>query len=168
MERRQIPAIVREQYASVKQYSDNLRKNIDGGTGLVLCGPVGVMKTSMAVAILQESLRQDLGGFFVTMASMLDNIFTLKGDERDEYERKLRNTGVLLLDDLGAEHHEGWVKTKIDAIISERYNRMKPVIITTNLLPEELKNTYADRIIDRLRSTAKMITFRGDSLRETA
>lgn len=168
LEQRRIPAIVKEQYTVVKQYSENLRDNIHNGIGLILCGPVGVMKTSLAVAVLQEALRQDLGGLFVTMASMLDNIFSFKGEDRLEYEYKLRNAGILVLDDLGAEHHEGWVKTKIDAIVSERYNRMKPIIVTTNLLPDELKNTYAERVIDRLRSTAKMIAFRGASLRETA
>jgi DNA replication protein DnaC len=129
------------------------------------------MKTTFAVAIIQEWIKLGYGGLFVPMASLLDNIFTLKAKNVEEwasYENKIRKTGLLILDDLGAEHTEGWVLTKVDAIISERYNRCGPIIITTNLSAEQLKKTYAERIVDRLRSTSKTITFSGKSLRGKA
>ena len=84
------------------------------------------------------------------------------------FERKLKNTSLLILDDLGAEYQKGWVSTKIDAIISERYNRCRPTIITTNLSLAQMKETYAERIIDRLRSTCLNLTFCGESLRKKA
>ena len=106
---------------------------------------------------------------FLTMPSLLDTLFTLKDTNREEWARfedRLRNVGILLLDDLGAEHSEGWVHTKIDAIVSERYNRMKPIIITSNLTSERLAKTYAARIFDRIRQTSEVIRFTGDSLRK--
>ncbi|MEN6566361.1 MAG: hypothetical protein ABFC57_08665 [Veillonellales bacterium] len=95
----------------------------------------------------------------------------MKERNREEwiaYEDKVRTTGILVLDDLGAEYHQEWVLSKVDAIISERYNRMRPVIITTNLSDKALTGKYAERIIDRLRSTAKVIKFTGKSLRTDA
>lgn len=171
IEQRGVPIQVRSEFAEVKAYAGNLKDNIRNGIGLILKGPVGTMKTSMAVAVLQKSLTEGFGGLFVPMASLLDNIFTLKAKSVEEwanYEQRIRETGLLVLDDLGAEHTEGWVKTKVDAIITERYNRQLPIIVTTNLGNKELNNTYAARVLDRLRSTAKMVAFRGESLRETA
>jgi DNA replication protein DnaC len=69
---------------------------------------------------------------------------------------------------MGAEHTEGWVLTKVDAIISERWNRCRSIIITTNLSNEQLKKTYAERVIDRLRNTMQVIKFDGGSLRKPA
>jgi len=100
--------------------------------------------------------------------SMLDNIFTLKAQGLDKwakFEQQIRETPLLVLDDLGAEHTEGWVLTKVDAIIAERYNRCRSVIVTTNLSAEQLRGVYAERVIDRLRSTLKVVNFSGQSLR---
>ena len=163
-----IPGQVAQEYKTVKRYADNIASNVKNGYGLAMLGPVGVMKTSMAVAVIQAGLKQGIGGMFITMPSLLDTIFTLKGTNKEElamFEHRLRNVGILLLDDLGAEYTEGWVHTKIDAIVSERYNRMKPILITSNLLPEELGKTYSARIFDRIKSTTTVILFEGKSLR---
>jgi DNA replication protein DnaC len=171
IEHRGIHTQFAEQYEQIIDYCNNLSDNVNNGIGLILKGPVGTMKTTFAVAIIQEWIKLGYGGLFVPMASLLDNIFTLKAKNVEEwasYENKIRKTGLLILDDLGAEHTEGWVLTKVDAIISERYNRCGPIIITTNLSAEQLKKTYAERIVDRLRSTSKTITFSGKSLRGKA
>ncbi|QDR80214.1 IstB-like ATP binding protein [Sporomusa termitida] len=162
---------VQSQYAQVKQYIANMQENRESGIGMVLKGPVGTMKTSMAVAVLVEHLKAGHSGLFVPMVSMLDNIFTMKARNKEEwlaYEERIRNTGLLVLDDLGAEYHQEWVLSKVDAIISERYNRMQPIIITTNLSADELKGKYAERVYDRLKGTSKVINFSGKSLRESA
>lgn len=58
--------------------------------------------------------------------------------------------------------------TKVDAIFSERYNRQRSTIVTTNLCGADMKNRYADRIIDRLRSTTRVVTCNtSESLRES-
>ena len=66
---------------------------------------------------------------------------------------------MLVLDDLGAEWGSSYVTGKIDAIFAERYNRKRSTIVTTNLAGQAMQSRYPDRIIDRLRETAKIITF---------
>jgi len=169
MDARVVPAQVACEYQSVKDYAASFNNHMNEGIGLLLKGPVGTMKTSMAVAALQYAMKNGRSGMFITMPSLLDTIFSLKDQNKEEwsnFENRLRNVDMLLLDDLGAEHTEGWVLTKVDAIISERYNRMKPLIITTNLTGDKLKSTYAARVIDRIRSTSIEITFAGASLRQ--
>lgn len=170
IERQGIPPIIRRNYEQVKYYADNLKDNVKAGIGLVLRGQIGTMKTTLAVAVLQAAVDSGMSGFFITMPSLLDTIFTLKERSPEEwvrFEGKLRTTPLLVIDDLGAEYQTGWVLNKVDAIISERYNRCLPMIITTNLTGEQMRTTYADRVIDRLRSTCQIVTFDGKSLRET-
>ena len=89
-------------------------------------------------------------------------IFSAKAvssEEWNRFETKLRQVPLLVLDDLGAEWPGGWGMTKVDAIFSERYNRQRSTIVTTNLGGADMRNRYADRIIDRLRATNRVITF---------
>lgn len=164
-----VPSQAADAYRRSMAYTNRLAQNIDDGIGIAFLGPVGTMKTSLAVAVLQAGLKAGTSGMFVTMPSLLDTLFTLKDTNREEwanYERRLRTVGILLLDDLGAERSEGWVLNKVDAIVSERYNRMKPIIITSNLTTFEFKKTYAARIFDRISNTSEVIKLEGASLRQ--
>jgi len=172
IEKRGIPNGVKEPYARVKKYADNLKENAKEGRGLILKGPVGTMKTTLAIAVLDKWIfEHQLSGLFITMSSLLDQIFTLKAHgskEWADFEEKLKTVNILVMDDLGREHHEGWVLTKLDAIINERYMRQKPIIATTNLSVNELRNRYAEHIMDRLRETSEVVNFTGKSLRKPA
>jgi DNA replication protein DnaC len=117
----------------------------------------------MAIAILRQWLDTGHYGLIVPMCSLMDNLYTLRSTNREEwakYEFRLRSTPLLILDDLGGEETDkSWVSAKVDSIITERYNKMLPVIITTNLTQEELTGTYSGRVIDRLRNTSAYLTF---------
>lgn len=65
----------------------------------------------------------------------------------------------------GENTDQSWVLAKVDSIITERYNKMLPIIVTTNLSKEELMGTYSGRIVDRLRNTSKYLAFHGASQR---
>lgn len=166
-----IPPVALKNYEVVKQYATNLDHHLRNGTGLILRGQVGTMKTTLAAAVLHTLIHSGRSGFFITMPSLLDTIFTMKERNIEEwlnFEKKVRETPLLILDDLGAEYANGWLLNKVDAIISERYNRCRPIIITTNLSSDQLRSTYAERLIDRMRSTCSIVTFSGQSMRPTA
>jgi len=161
---------LRKNYGIVKSYAASLDENIANGMGILLSGNYGTMKSTMAVAVLRYQLERGKAGLFVPMCSLIDNLFTMQKLNKEEwakYEFKIRNTPMLVLDDLGSENtDQGWILAKVDSIITERYNKMRPIIITTNLSKADLKGTYSGRLFDRLRSTSKCIVFRGESQRE--
>ncbi len=61
---------------------------------------------------------------------------------------------ILILDDLGVEpvaiKHFGTEWRLAERIISMRYDRMRPTIITTNLTPMEIEERYGSRMFDRM------------------
>ena len=109
------------------------------------------------------------GGMMISMPNLLDNMLTLsKGDNVAfmDYERKLRNIPLLLLDDFGAEYSKSeWVSAKVESIIIDRYNRMKPIVLTTNYSDSWTKDHYSQRIYDRLRGEYEEAIFKGASHR---
>ena len=162
IEARGIPRELRQPVAVVREYAEKLPSHLAAGEGLVLRGPVGTLKTTLAVAVLQYCLQLGERALFLTMPSLIDSIFSAKAVSPEDwlrFESRLRQVPLLVLDDLGAEWGSSYVTSKIDAIFSERYNRKKSTIVTTNLAGQALRSRYPDRIIDRLRETTQIITF---------
>lgn len=160
---------IKENAQMILNYANNIEKYVANGEGLILSGSYGTMKTTLAICVLRKYIEQGGRGLFVSMCSMMDSLYSMKArsiDEWTNYENRLRNTSLLVIDDLGSEDVSApWVLSKVNSIITERYNRKKSIIVTTNLTKEELAKTYAGRIIDRLRSTNYYISFNGKTKR---
>ena len=166
IDQRGVPQQCRKQWHDVKEYIYRLSKYVQSGTGLMLVGPVGTMKTTMAIAVLREYVDAHGAGYFIPMVSLLDNLSQSRERHDNSLEIRIRQTPLLVLDDLGAEYDHTWVQAKVDAIITERYNRLRATIVTSNLSAKDIRDRYQLRIFDRLRATNKLIAFRGTSLRE--
>lgn len=158
-----------EAYRIVNTYRKNLEENLNTGKGLILRGPAGTGKTSLGVCLLKEALKIGKWCLMISMPNLLDNMLTLsKGDSVAfmSYEQKLRNVPLLLLDDFGAEYSKSeWVAAKVESIIIDRYNRMRPIILTTNYSDSWTKDNYSQRIYDRLRGEYQEAVFMGASHR---
>lgn len=156
-------------YKVVREYADNLKSNIETGKGLILRGPAGTGKTSLAVSLLKEVIALGKTCMMISLPNLLDTMLTLsKGDSVAfmDYEKKLRNIPLLLLDDFGAEYSKSdWVAAKVDSIIIDRYNNMKSIILTTNFSGDWTKKHYSQRIYDRLRGEYAEAIFYGASHR---
>ena len=104
------------------------------------------------------------------MISLLDTLLFLSKGPAEHYlkfESKIRNCPLLVLDDFGAEYDNKWVGNKVDAIISDRVERGRATIITTNLNVKQIKDGYDSRIYDRLKSTSFLLQFKGKSKRNS-
>jgi DNA replication protein dnaC len=163
--KRGIPDQTKSPFYVISQYIDNLPRMLNCGQGLLLRGDVGTMKTTLAVAIMYEVL--ELGGtaYFISMANLMDSLYSVSQEDRQNLENKLKNVDLLVLDDLGLEYDKGWVSVKIRALINYRFDNQKSVIITTNL-GSDIKNLYLKGMLDRIEASSMIVDFRGDSLRE--
>ena len=74
-----------------------------------------------------------------------------------------------ILDDLGMEHSSEFAMTQLFNIVDGRYRTGKPLIVTTNLTLQELKNPpdlAHRRIYDRLLEMCTPLRINGQNVRE--
>lgn len=135
--------------------------------GLLLCGDVGRGKTHAAAAVVNALIEN---GFRCRMTSFPK----IEEDLRDkqinvrEYREKLNHCKLLVIDDLSAERSTSYMDEFVYKIINDRYNSRLPLILTTNISLEEIKNpkTMANkRIFSRLLEMCHPVNVEGRDIR---
>ncbi|MBI3977875.1 MAG: ATP-binding protein [Chloroflexi bacterium] len=121
---------------------------------LVFMGISGCGKTHLAAAIANARIDQGEPAFFAIVPDLLDYLRQTYQPESpvsyDELFEEVRNTPLLILDDLGTQHNTPWAKEKLFQILNHRFNARLPTVLTTNCALDELD----DRIRSRLTDTA--------------
>jgi len=72
---------------------------------------------------------------------------------------------LLVLDDLGAEKVTDWVQDVLFRIVDGRYRAVRPILVTTNLAPNDLPRTIGERITDRLLEITVPVEIKATSYR---
>lgn len=139
----------------VRRWVEGLRENLDEGRGIWLMGDTGTGKTTLAMLISKEALRQGHTVAIYSMPKLLSRIRATFGAEQGEdsyveFFERLCEVDLLHIDDLGAEKQTEWVLEQLYALINERYERQKSVVVTTNLTQEELETQIGPRTVSRL------------------
>ena len=152
---------------AMKRYCENFKEFKESGRGLLLYGNVGTGKTYAAAAIANELIES---GFNVLMTNFSKIINKLQStfDGREEYLNRLNDFDLLIIDDLAAERQTEYMQENIYNVIDSRYRSNKPLIITTNLTIDELKNPdniSKARTFDRIIEKCYPVEFKGVSQR---
>lgn len=128
------PGIMR----AMKIYVDNFPELSRQGKGLLLYGDVGTGKTFAAACVANALID---AGYSCLMTNFSRVLNTLWGTEqKQDYIDKLNSFRLLILDDLGAERRSEYSQEQVFNIIDARYRAKLPLIITTNLDMDEIKN----------------------------
>ena len=134
------------------------RGNLSWGNLLILAGPTGVGKTHLALAIAWEWFDDGFRVLFTRVDDLLDRL--RRGYDDSSYHQTLdfiRCCGLLVLDDLGAEHAKEWAGERIDRIVDWRYLDRMPLVVTTNAKSEDLAPRVASRLADHSCSVVAQI-----------
>lgn len=101
---------------------------------IIAYGPPGTGKTHITTAIFNDLLCRGWSGKWFEVTEALEDVKDEFGDEeRDGRTMKLlRESELLLLDDLGAERQSDFALERISLVLRHRYSRQMPTIITTN------------------------------------
>jgi DNA replication protein DnaC len=144
------PTVVR----AVRRYVDTLAEQLESGRGIWFQGDVGTGKTTLAMLISGEALRQ---GHSVAIYSLPRLLGLLRESFDDGSESSLstlldRLAAVELLhvDDVGAEQSSPWVLEQLYTIVNTRYEDGRAVVVTTNLEPPALRDQIGERTVSRL------------------
>lgn len=117
----------------------------DMNTGVMFLGGVGTGKTFRAACIGNQLLRH---GYTVYMDNITSLCTTLQGHFKDmqDYIKAITSYDLLILDDIGAERRTEYMIELVYNIIDSRYRAKKPLIITSNLHPDEMKSAEDIRL----------------------
>jgi DNA replication protein DnaC len=150
-----------------KKYVENFKTFKNNGKGLLLYGTVGTGKTYAAAEIANALI--DMGKpVLMTNFTRIINKLQSSFEGRQEYIDGLNVFDLLILDDLAAERQTEYVLENVFNVIDARYRAKKPLIITTNLSIEQLKNPEniaTARIYDRILERCFPIEVKGASNR---
>lgn len=138
---------------------------------LLLVGPTGIGKSSLACAFAERACRSGYSASYVRAPRLFHELAVARGD--GSYVRlltKLAKTDLLVIDDWGLTPLSGPQRHDLLEVIEDRAERASTLL--TSQLPVKAWHeaigdpTVADAICDRLLHNAHVIELQGSSLRE--
>jgi DNA replication protein DnaC len=141
--------------AAIRAYLDDLDSNLTEGRGLWLMGDVGTGKTTLAMLVSRHALEAGRTVGVYSLPRLLARIRRTYDAEAGEdsylaFFDRLTSVDLLHLDDLGAEKSSDWVLEQLYAIVDERYQSQRAMVVTTNLRVDELERQIGQRTVSRL------------------
>jgi primosomal protein DnaI len=147
--------------------------------GLYFMGGFGTGKTYLAACLLHKLAKEGFSGAIVYMPEFVEDAkgLMLEPQKLKETVALMKDTDLLVFDDIGAENLNPWVRDHVlGAILNYRMNR-KPTFYTSNhdldALERHFSFTHKEgeevhkgrRLMDRIRPFVDVVHVRGKNLR---
>lgn len=152
-----------------KKYCNKWQEMYENNIGLLFFGNVGTGKTFLAACIANELIENEVPVLMTTFPKLLNDLQGWKEEDKNQYINSINEYELLVIDDLGVERQSDFALEQVFNIIDNRYKNGQPLIITTNLSLEDLKNPKDikyKRIYDRILEMTIPIKVDGVSRRE--
>jgi DNA replication protein DnaC len=154
----------------VRAYVEELEARLAEGRGLWLFGDTGTGKTTLAMLISKAALEAGKSVAIYSLPKLLARIRRTYdsepgGDSYLSLFEQLTSVDLLHIDDLGAEKRSDWVLEQLYALVNERYEAERSMLITTNLRHEELEEQIGPRTVSRLAQICDEVAVFGDDRR---
>ncbi|MBR4656566.1 MAG: ATP-binding protein [Oscillospiraceae bacterium] len=134
-----------------RRYVENWTEVRNKGKGLLFYGPVATGKTFFAACVANALIDKGYSCMVTNFSRVTNTLFSV--NDKQEYIDELNRFDLLVIDDLAAERDTEYMGELIFSVIDGRYRSGKPLIVTTNLTAEELKNPDGirrERVFSRL------------------
>ena len=159
-----------EAMKKMRAYVNKWQQMRDENRGLLLYGAVGTGKTFAAACIANELIEKNVPCIMTSFPRIIN---ALQGtfENRQQYLDDLNDCDLLVIDDFAVERQTEYVQEIIYEVIDSRYKVGFPMIITTNLTAQELKNpgdVSKSRIYSRLLEMCHPVEFKGADRRRKA
>lgn len=111
---------------------------------LYISGSVGAGKSFLASCLAHDLIRRSIPILWASMGNILSQLKSAYSQKQDAEEilKIYKKANILVIDDFGKERPSEWTNEQLFALVNYRYERKKPIIITSNY--------DLDKIADRL------------------
>lgn len=122
---------------AARDFVGDLDRNLAEGRGLWLMGNTGTGKTTLGMLIAGAALAAGRSAAIYFTPKLLTRIRETYQEAASEnaYSRffeRLASVDLLYIDDLGSERHTDWVVEQLYAIVNERYESQRSMLVTSN------------------------------------
>lgn len=153
-----------------KEYAENFDQVMKEGRSAIFVGKPGTGKTHLAIGIALEIIKQQRSPVFVTVQRLIRRVkdsWHTKNETESEVVDVFASPDLLILDEVGVQFGSEFEKQMLFDVLNERYEKLKPSILLSNIPREQLSDYLGERVTDRLRENGgKMIGFDWDSYRK--
>ncbi|MFA5696211.1 MAG: ATP-binding protein [Bacilli bacterium] len=141
--------------------------------GIIFCGPAGSGKTYAAYAVINRLIEKnpEIIGFITNhtdaFSKIKEEFYNNSYESLGSTWDKINNIsglykGILVFDDLSAKKLTEFESEKILSFLDKRFNYFMPIIITTNVPPDDFNEVFGERIASRLFGYCNIVEFSGD------
>lgn len=134
---------------------------------LVYCGSPGIGKTYLCAAMVEWAMTQFNSIRYWNESELLKRVRSSMEEVKGDYLTSLKlliDDEFVIIDDIGSTNLNEWRKEIIFDAIDERYNSMKPTIITSNFSIKQFKELFHSRVGSRLFAKENIIIEINDGL----
>ncbi|MBQ7318677.1 MAG: ATP-binding protein [Clostridia bacterium] len=145
----------------------------EASPNLLLVGGTGLGKTHLSTAVAKTVLDAGHDVLYASAVGLMGDFEMARfgnsaaGESGFGAESTARyfDCDLLIIDDLGTEVSNQFTTSCLYNVINTRLNLRRPTIISTNLMQDELRRRYWDRITSRLFGEYKILLFLGTDVR---
>lgn len=149
-----------------RRYAQRFQQISRDNIGAMFTGEVGSGKTFAAACIANKLIDEGISVRMLSFPRLLADMQSRWG--KSDLLREISECSLLILDDLGSERNSDYAIEQIFLVIDTRCRLCKPLILTTNLTVDELKNPADlryERIYDRIFEMCVPVLAQGGSRR---
>ena len=165
------PKTPRQNMMDILSRCESFAHNFDSDSeNLLFYGGTGLGKTFMCNCIAKKLLDKGKAVLYLTafkLFKILEEYRFRPEDARLDQDLLdfIFSCDLLIIDDLGTELANSFTTAELFNIINSRILERKKTIISTNLQPEELIDTYSQRVFSRISAHYTALEFYGRDLR---
>ena len=135
---------------------------------LLFIGGTGLGKTFLSACIARTVADRGYSVVYDTATHLFTSLEQARFKPSEESRResqRLETCDLLIIDDLGTELASQFVTVALYNLVNDRLLRGLPMVISTNLNVDEIRERYSPQIASRLEGSFNRLTFVGEDIR---
>lgn len=154
-------------YTSCYKFVENFSKEY---SNLLLMGKTGLGKTFLCNSIAKRVLDKGFTVIYLSAGRLFKTLQEEQFSNKDETEFSaffddVLSVDLLIIDDMGTEFPTVLTGSQLFNILNERIINKRSTVISTNMMPEGIKELYSDRVLSRLTDSFEFLKLVGEDIR---